>query len=82
VLLEETDPALVTMEIDLFWMIAGGADPVAILASHSGRFALMILAQADRYGVQHFFLERDLASDPVQTLRASYRALAAIDLGA
>jgi sugar phosphate isomerase/epimerase len=122
VLLEETDPALVTMELDLFWMIAGGGDPLTTLAAYSGRFALMhikdmsaivrfegrgqtpqewmalfpymrdagagvldlprILVEAERSGVKHFFLERDLAADPVQTLQASYRALAAVDLGA
>lgn len=120
-LLAETDPALVTMELDIFWMTAGGGDPVHTLASYPGRFALIhikdmhkivrfagrgqtpqewmalfpemrdagagvldlphILAQASRSGVQHFFLERDLATDPVQTLQASYRALTAIDLG-
>ncbi len=122
VLLEETDPALVTMELDLFWMIAGGGDPLTTFASYPGRFALMhikdmseivrfegrgqtsqewmalfpymrdagdgvldlprILAEAERCGVRHFFLERDLAADPVQTLQASYQALAAVDLGA
>ncbi len=41
VLIEETDPALVTFELDLFWMIAGGGDPVAFLRSYPGRFALM-----------------------------------------
>jgi sugar phosphate isomerase/epimerase len=41
VLLEETDPDLVTMELDLFWMIAGGGDPVALLEAYPGRFALM-----------------------------------------
>jgi sugar phosphate isomerase/epimerase len=122
VLLEETDPALVTMELDLFWMIAGGGDPVALLESYPGRFALMhikdmseivrftgrgqtpqewialfpsmrdagagvldlplIMSQAHRSGVKHFFLERDLAADPLQTLQTSYRALAAVDLGA
>ena len=121
-LLDETDPALVTMELDLFWLIAGGGDPAAVLAAYPGRFALMhikdmseivrfsgrgqtpqewialfpqmrdagagvldlpgILAQAHRSGVAHYFLERDLAADPAQTLQASYRALAAIDLGA
>lgn len=30
--------------------------------------------------VQHFFVERDLAAEPVRTLHASYRALKAIDL--
>jgi sugar phosphate isomerase/epimerase len=41
VLLEETDPALVTMELDLFWMIAGGGDPIDLFARYPGRFALM-----------------------------------------
>jgi sugar phosphate isomerase/epimerase len=121
VLLEETDPALVTMELDLFWLIAGGGDPVTTLETYPGRFALMhikdmstlvrfagrgqtpqewmalfpqmrdagagvldlarILVQAHRSGVRHYFLERDLAADPMQTLQASYRALAAVDLG-
>jgi sugar phosphate isomerase/epimerase len=122
VLIEETDPALVTMELDLFWWIAGGGDPATVLTSYPGRFALMhikdmsaivrfegrgqtpqewmalfphmrdagagvldlprILTQAHQSGVEHFFLERDLAADPAQTLQVSYRALAAIDLGA
>jgi sugar phosphate isomerase/epimerase len=122
VLLEETDPALVTMELDLFWMIAGGGDPVTLLDSYPGRFALMhikdmseivrfagrgqtpqewialfpymrdagagvlnlplIISQAHRSGVKHFFLERDLAADPLQTLQASYRALTTVNLGA
>jgi sugar phosphate isomerase/epimerase len=118
VLIEETDPARVTIELDIYWMIAGGGDPVSTLAAYPGRVALMhikdmspivhftergqtpqewmalfghmrdagageldlpgILAQAERSGVQHFLLERDLAADPVQTLQASYQALAAI----
>jgi sugar phosphate isomerase/epimerase len=41
VLLAETDPALVTMELDLFWFIAGGGDPLRVLEEHPGRFALM-----------------------------------------
>jgi hypothetical protein len=38
-----------------------------------------ILAQAHRSGVRHYFLERDLAADPVQTLQTSYQALAALN---
>jgi hypothetical protein len=41
-----------------------------------------ILRQADTSGVQHFFVERDLAAEPAETLQSSYRALASIDLGA
>jgi sugar phosphate isomerase/epimerase len=40
VLLEETDPALVAMEMDLFWMVNGGQDPVAYFERHPGRFPL------------------------------------------
>ncbi|HEY0265425.1 MAG TPA: hypothetical protein VGC16_01655 [Rhizomicrobium sp.] len=30
-LLQETDPSLVQMEMDIGWVVAGGADPVAYL---------------------------------------------------
>jgi hypothetical protein len=42
----------------------------------------LIISQAHRSGVKHFFLERDLAADPLQTLQASYRALTTVNLGA
>jgi sugar phosphate isomerase/epimerase len=120
VLLEETDPALVTFELDLFWMIAGGGDPLAFLRTYPGRFALMHIKDMStqvrfagrgqtpqewmelfplmrdagagvldleafvvtgyRSGVQHFFLERDLAAEPFQTLEMSYRALSTIQI--
>jgi len=40
VLLEETDPALVAMEMDLFWAVNGGQDPVAYFEQYPGRFPL------------------------------------------
>lgn len=40
VLLEETDPNLVDMELDLYWMKAGGHDPLAYFEQYPGRFAL------------------------------------------
>lgn len=40
-ILERTDPALVTMQMDVFWAVAGGADPLAYLRAHSGRFTSM-----------------------------------------
>jgi sugar phosphate isomerase/epimerase len=40
VLLEETDPALVTMQIDLGWACIAGVDPVALFKAHPGRFEL------------------------------------------
>jgi sugar phosphate isomerase/epimerase len=40
VLLAGTDPDLVDIELDLFWAVKGGHDPVALFAAHPGRFAL------------------------------------------
>jgi putative cell wall-binding protein/sugar phosphate isomerase/epimerase len=38
VLLAETDPALVDFEMDVYWVTAGGEDPVTRLQMHEGRF--------------------------------------------
>ena len=98
-LLEETDPALVSFEIDLAWAVAGGADPRAFFAHHPGRFPLWhakdvnehgddldlgyglvdfaaILAEADRAGLEHIFVERDTEEDPLRTARRGYAHLA------
>lgn len=40
-LLERTDPALVAMQLDIYWNTAGGGDPLAYLADYPGRFRLM-----------------------------------------
>jgi sugar phosphate isomerase/epimerase len=39
VLLAETDPKLVQMEMDLYWITKGGQDPLAYFARWPGRFA-------------------------------------------
>ena len=41
ILLEQTDPALVTMELDLFWIRKGGGDALGYFAKHRGRFRLI-----------------------------------------
>lgn len=41
VLLEETDPAYVTLELDCGWAIAAGQDPVALLTQYPTRFSLL-----------------------------------------
>lgn len=41
VLLSSTDPALVTYEMDLYWTVKGGGDPLAWFAMHPGRFAFV-----------------------------------------
>jgi sugar phosphate isomerase/epimerase len=40
ILLEDTDPELVDIELDLFWAVKGGTDPLALFAAHPGRFPL------------------------------------------
>ena len=117
-ILDRTDPELVVMEMDVFWMTAGRADPMEYLKAYPGRFKLMhikdmtelvrfegdggdpsqwiplfpnmadagegvldlagILEVASMTGVEHFYLERDLAADPDQTLKASYQYLSSI----
>jgi sugar phosphate isomerase/epimerase len=41
VLIERTDPALVALEMDLFWTAASGADPVALLDAYPRHYRLM-----------------------------------------
>jgi sugar phosphate isomerase/epimerase len=40
-ILEETDPALVFFQMDIYWMTAGGVDVVKYLDNYSRRFRLM-----------------------------------------
>jgi sugar phosphate isomerase/epimerase len=118
VILERTDPKLVDFEMDIYWMTAGGADPVAYLDAYPGRFRLMhlkdmtkqvrfsgdggdpkqwmelfpfmtdagsgvlnlktILSHAQKSGVQHFIVERDLAPDPKEAMQKGYQYLASL----
>jgi sugar phosphate isomerase/epimerase len=48
ILLKETDPALVKMEMDIYWIIRGGADPVKLFHQHPGRFALWHVKDMDK----------------------------------
>lgn len=41
ILLKETDPALVKLEVDAGWMAAGGADPAALISENAARVKLM-----------------------------------------
>lgn len=40
ILLDETDPDLVFFEMDIFWIVFGGVDPLRWLADHQERFPL------------------------------------------
>lgn len=49
-LLDNTDPALVFFEMDIYWMHKAGQDPLAYFARHPGRFPLWHLKDATREG--------------------------------
>ena len=39
-IMENTDPELVDHEMDIYWVVTGGADPIEFLQKYSGRFRL------------------------------------------
>lgn len=98
ILLQETDPELVAMDLDFYWMTKARRDPLAYFHHHPGRFRLChlkdmdergkitevgggridfpsILAERDRAGLHHFFVEHDRARDPLASARASFTYL-------
>ncbi len=101
VLLNRTQPELLSMEMDLFWMAKAGQDPLVYFAQHPGRFKLWhvkdmdkagefadvgtgvinfapIFAQAQKAGVEHYFIERDQTEDKLATLKQGHKALSAL----
>ncbi|HET7086776.1 MAG TPA: sugar phosphate isomerase/epimerase [Rhizomicrobium sp.] len=50
-LLSQTDPALVNMEMDIGWVIAGGADPVAWLTKYPKRYSSVHLKDLKNQGI-------------------------------
>lgn len=48
ILLKETDHSLVAMELDIFWAVHGGADPVALLKKYPGHFPLWHIKDMDK----------------------------------
>ncbi|WP_218353850.1 sugar phosphate isomerase/epimerase family protein [Alteromonas lipotrueiana] len=101
VLLNRTQPELLSMEMDLFWMAKAGQDPLVYFAQHPGRFKLWhvkdmdkagefadvgtgvinfapIFAQAQKAGVEHYFIERDQTEDKLATLKQGHQALSAL----
>lgn len=50
VLLAATDPKLVTMELDVYWITKGGRDAATYLAKHPGRYSLLHVKDMARDG--------------------------------
>ena len=51
VLLAETDPKAVMMEMDIGWVHKAGADPLKYFAKHPGRFPLVHVKDFDKNGM-------------------------------
>lgn len=47
-LLQQTDPALVTMQMDIYWVKKGGAEPLDLLRRYPGRFELFHVKDMER----------------------------------
>lgn len=43
IIFDQTDPDLVFFEMDIYWTVAGGADPVELVRKHKGRYKMMHL---------------------------------------
>lgn len=54
VLLNETDPSMVKMELDLYWAVKAGYNPVDLFAGHPGRFALWHIKDMDNTDKKFF----------------------------
>ena len=119
VVFDRLDPTVVALEMDIFWTVAGGADPVELLDAYPRLYRLMhvkdmsrigrftrggdmqdvmslfplmttagagvlelprILGHAKKNGVEHFYVEQDLAADPRGQLGASIRYLREVAL--
>jgi sugar phosphate isomerase/epimerase len=48
VLLKETDPAMVSFEMDLYWVVRAGQDPVKWFEKYPGRFAMVHVKDMDK----------------------------------
>ena len=48
VLLDNTDPMLVKAEVDTYWALVGGQNPVAFIQKHKGRIPLLHIKDRDK----------------------------------
>jgi sugar phosphate isomerase/epimerase len=58
-LIQDTDPTLVTFEMDAGWVVAAGADPAALLAAHPGRFSAMHVKDVKASTRPNFAFQQD-----------------------
>jgi sugar phosphate isomerase/epimerase len=54
VLMKETDPKLVGLELDIFWVVTAGQDPKALLKKYAGRVQLVHLKDRATPATPHY----------------------------
>ncbi len=54
ILTERTDPALVKLELDLYWTVKAGQDPITLFNQHAGRIALWHVKDMDKTEKKNF----------------------------
>ncbi len=53
VLLKETEPALVDFELDLYWVVRAGLDPIKLIEAHPKRFTMWHVKDMDKAQPEH-----------------------------
>jgi sugar phosphate isomerase/epimerase len=48
VLLKETDPKLVSFEMDIYWVVRANQDPIKLIQEHPGRFTMWHIKDMDK----------------------------------
>lgn len=59
ILLKNTDPKLVSFEMDVGWVVAAGADPFALMKAHKGRFTQMHVKDVKATTKPNFAFQQD-----------------------
>ena len=92
VLLKYTDPALVTMEMDLGWVVAAGHDPFHYFSLYPGRFPLWHLKDMDKvrkqsteFGlgkvdIKGLLEQEEYTHSAFESIRIDYAYLSKLDL--
>jgi len=74
ILMKETDPALVSYEMDIYWVVNGGADPLDLLARFPGRFKMFHVKDA-MPGPEHRMADVGAGSIDFKTIFAHARGI-------
>ena len=97
-IVKNTDPRTVKLEMDMYWISHAGQDPLKYLADNPGRYEQchlkdstpsgdfetvgkgtlnfpVLLAAAQKAGIEHYYVEFDRSTDPMKVTRDSYNYL-------